>query len=60
MMRSSDTPLLKRKPSEYMREMYYSNQPMEAVEIARLIEELHAANPALIKRAAEAIASSGN
>ena len=36
------------------------NQPMEAVEIARLIEELHAANPALIKRAAEAIASSGN
>jgi predicted TIM-barrel fold metal-dependent hydrolase len=29
MMRQSDAPLLKRKPSEYMREMYYTTQPME-------------------------------
>ena len=31
MMRSSEVPLLKRKPSDYMREMYYSTQPMEMV-----------------------------
>lgn len=29
LMRSSEAPLLKRKPSEYMREMYFSSQPME-------------------------------
>ena len=29
MMRTSDCPSCKRKPSEYMREMYYSSQPME-------------------------------
>src|SRR5262245_24992733 len=29
MMRTSDCPSLKRRPSEYMREMYYSSQPME-------------------------------
>jgi len=29
MMRSSEAPLLKRRPSEYMREMYYSSQPLE-------------------------------
>jgi len=29
MMRTSEAPLLKRKPSEYMREMYYTTQPME-------------------------------
>jgi uncharacterized protein len=27
--RSSEAPLLKRRPSEYMREMYYTSQPME-------------------------------
>lgn len=32
MMRSSDAPLLKRKPSEYMREMFYTSQPMEMVD----------------------------
>ncbi len=32
MMRSSEVPLLKRKPSDYMREMFYSTQPMEMVE----------------------------
>jgi uncharacterized protein len=29
MMRSSEAPLLKRRPSEYMRDMYYSSQPLE-------------------------------
>ena len=29
MLRPSECPLLKRKPSEYMREMFYSSQPME-------------------------------
>jgi predicted TIM-barrel fold metal-dependent hydrolase len=32
MMRSSEAPLLKRKPSDYMREMYYTTQPMEMVD----------------------------
>jgi predicted TIM-barrel fold metal-dependent hydrolase len=30
-MRNSDAPLLKRLPSDYMREMFYSTQPMEMV-----------------------------
>ncbi len=29
MMRSSEAPLLKRKPSEYMKEFYYTGQPLE-------------------------------
>ena len=29
MLRPSECPLLKRKPSEYMRDMFYSSQPME-------------------------------
>ena len=29
MMRTSEAPLLKRKPSEYITEMYYTTQPME-------------------------------
>jgi predicted TIM-barrel fold metal-dependent hydrolase len=29
LMRSNECPLLKKKPSEYMREFYYSSQPME-------------------------------
>jgi predicted TIM-barrel fold metal-dependent hydrolase len=28
-MRSSEAPLLKRRPSEYMADMYYSSQPLE-------------------------------
>ncbi|MBN9060805.1 MAG: amidohydrolase [Rhizobiales bacterium 65-9] len=32
MMRSSDAPLLKRKPSDYMREMFFTSQPMEMVD----------------------------
>jgi hypothetical protein len=38
MMRSSDAPLLKRKPSDYMREMYYTNQPMEMVDNRKALE----------------------
>jgi uncharacterized protein len=38
MMRSSEVPLLKRKPSEYMREMYYSSQPMEMVDNRESLE----------------------
>ncbi|MGE0744260.1 MAG: amidohydrolase family protein [Rhodospirillales bacterium] len=29
MMRTSEAPLLKRRPSEYMREMFYTSQPLE-------------------------------
>ena len=29
MMRTSEAPLLKKKPSEYMREMFYTSQPLE-------------------------------
>ena len=38
MMRTSDCPQLKRKPSEYMREMYFSTQPMEMPEDKSLLE----------------------
>jgi uncharacterized protein len=38
LMRTSDCPQLKRKPSEYMREMYYSTQPMEMPEDKSLME----------------------
>ena len=34
LMRTSEAPLLKRKPSEYMREMYYSSQPLERSNVA--------------------------
>jgi predicted TIM-barrel fold metal-dependent hydrolase len=38
MMRSSDAPLLKRKPSDYMREMFYTSQPMEMVDNKEALE----------------------
>jgi predicted TIM-barrel fold metal-dependent hydrolase len=38
MMRTSDCPSLRRKPSEYMREMYYSTQPMEVPEDLSVLE----------------------
>jgi predicted TIM-barrel fold metal-dependent hydrolase len=38
MMRNSDAPLLKRLPSEYMQEMYYSSQPMEMVRNREALE----------------------
>jgi predicted TIM-barrel fold metal-dependent hydrolase len=39
MMRSSETPTLKRKPSDYMREMYYTSQPMEMVDNRSMLQE---------------------
>jgi predicted TIM-barrel fold metal-dependent hydrolase len=36
LMRPSDAPLLKRRPSEYMREFYYSSQPLEATNLRDL------------------------
>jgi uncharacterized protein len=38
MMRSSEVPLLKRKPSDYMREMFFTSQPMEMVENRKALE----------------------
>ncbi len=38
MMRSSEVPLLKKRPSDYMREMYYSTQPMEMVNNKEALE----------------------
>ena len=38
LMRTSDCPSLKRKPSEYMREMYYSSQPMEKPDDNSILE----------------------
>ena len=37
-MRTSDCPSLKRKPSEYMREMYFSTQPMELPDDPAILE----------------------
>jgi predicted TIM-barrel fold metal-dependent hydrolase len=37
LMRSSEAPALKRLPSEYMKEMYYTTQPMERTDM-RLLE----------------------
>ena len=36
MLRPSDCPLLKKKPSDYMRDMYYSIQPMEIQDMQAL------------------------
>jgi uncharacterized protein len=36
LMRQSDAPLLKRLPSEYMRDMYYTSQPLEATDMKLL------------------------
>jgi uncharacterized protein len=36
MLRSSEYPLLKKKPSDYMRDMYYASQPMEAEHLRAL------------------------
>lgn len=38
MMRPSDAPLLKQKPSDYMREMFYTSQPMEMVNNEKALE----------------------
>lgn len=44
MMRSSEAPLLKRKPSEYIREMYFTTQPMERDDPSLLQSTLKAIN----------------
>lgn len=36
MLRSSECPVLKKKPSDYMRDMYYSSQPMEIQDMKAL------------------------
>ena len=36
MLRPSECPLLKKKPSDYMRDMYYSVQPMEIQDMEAL------------------------
>jgi len=36
MLRTSECPLLKKKPSDYMRDMYYSTQPMEVQDMGAL------------------------
>ena len=38
MMRTSDCALLKRKPSDYMREMFFTSQPMEMVDNRKALE----------------------
>jgi len=38
MMRNGDAPLLKKPPSDYMREMFYSTQPMEMVNNREALE----------------------
>jgi predicted TIM-barrel fold metal-dependent hydrolase len=44
MMRVSEAPLLKRLPSEYMREMFYTMQPMEATNLKLLEGTFEAIN----------------
>ena len=36
MLRPSEAPLLKKKPSDYMRDMFYSSQPMEIQDMGAL------------------------
>jgi uncharacterized protein len=38
MMRTSDAPSLKRRPSEYMRDMFFTTQPMEMVENREMLQ----------------------
>ena len=38
MLRPSEAPLLKKKPSEYMADMYYTTQPMETTDNAKILE----------------------
>jgi uncharacterized protein len=44
MMRSSEAPMLKRPPSEYMREMYYTSQPLERANLDLLAATMRAMN----------------
>ena len=40
LMRQSDAPLLKKLPSEYMRDMYYTSQPMERTNLKLLESDI--------------------
>ncbi|GLY70228.1 amidohydrolase family protein [Amycolatopsis taiwanensis] len=42
LMRQSEAPLLRRLPSEYMRQMYYTSQPMEITDLKLLEATFHA------------------
>jgi predicted TIM-barrel fold metal-dependent hydrolase len=44
LMRSSEAPLLKKLPSEYMREMYYTSQPIENNDLALMESTFKAMN----------------
>jgi uncharacterized protein len=44
LMRQSDAPLLKRLPSEYMREMFYTSQPIEVTNMKLLDATFEAIN----------------
>ena len=44
LMRQSDAPMLRRVPSEYMREMYYTSQPMEKTNLKLLEATFEAIN----------------
>jgi predicted TIM-barrel fold metal-dependent hydrolase len=44
LMRQSDAPLLKKLPSDYMRDMYYTSQPLEMTDAALLQATLTAIN----------------
>jgi predicted TIM-barrel fold metal-dependent hydrolase len=42
MMRTSEAPMLTKRPSEYMREFYYSTQPMERPDDLSILEKTFA------------------
>jgi predicted TIM-barrel fold metal-dependent hydrolase len=44
LMRSSEAPLLKKLPSEYMRDMYYTSQPIENNDYALMESTMKAMN----------------
>jgi predicted TIM-barrel fold metal-dependent hydrolase len=44
LMRQSEAPMLRRLPSDYMRQMYYTSQPMEITDMRLLESTLHAMN----------------
>ena len=44
MMRTSEAPLLKRKPSEYIREMYFTSQPTDRTNDNLLAATMEAIN----------------
>ena len=54
MMRTSEAPLLKKLPSEYMRDMFYTTQPME-----RSNEALLAATMDAVKADTQMLYASG-